>query len=193
MKIKLINSIAIGALIVGALGGCAQSTTHSAPQDANASGQQTAIETKSDPAKEKFDLLYDKNLSYVDLRLKRGNVIRNIEAPIIDSWGKGPTTYDVHLPLRKGQRLAYTILCPEEPTRFKLYYVPNYAVKDGTESGKPTGEFYTEGGCAKGDIYSYVAADIPEDILTWKFVVDVPKDVEFRTIVSMNTDNTLRK
>lgn len=119
--------------------------------------------------------LYDpEGMSYQDWSEEHGPLESHGHTLLLAERGTGSQIYPMDYPLKEGQRVVHSVLCPSE-TPYRAYLLID---------GKEFGPIWSEG-CRPAALFTMITPALPQDTDRWSYVVEVDPGADFHAIVTI--------
>lgn len=146
----------------------------SASSTASAATESTSAQPESDPTPLSAPLYDTEGMSYQEWSQEHGPLGSHGHTLLLAKRGTGSQIYPMDYPLKAGQRIVHSVLCPAR-TPYRAYLLVD---------GKEFGPIWSEG-CNPAARFTMITPELPHDPERWAYVVEVDPEADFHAIVSI--------
>lgn len=177
-----IPAVATAALLLSSCAATGQDAETSAPVSSQVSASSsTSPEASPEPTPLAAPLYDTEGMSYQEWSEEHGPLGSHGHTLLLAERGTGSQIYPMDYPLKAGQKIVHSVLCPSH-TPYRAYLLVD---------GKEFGPIWSEG-CRPAARFTMTTPELPEDPERWAYVVEVDPEADFHAIVTIQdqTDST---
>lgn len=136
--------------------------------------EDASAQADSDPTPQSAPLYDPEGMSYQDWSQEYGPLGSHGYTLLLAERGTGSQIYPMDYPLKEGQRVVHTVICPSS-TPYRAYLLVD---------GKEFGPIWSEG-CGPAALFTMITPPLPQDTDRWSYVVEVDPEANFHAIVTI--------